>query len=113
MPYGGGSIATSSGSQDISGTVATFPWSPQAGNSNLMLQNINDGAFFALEMSTSLGWNEDFPPEDYPQNIPVSCSRAFLKHPSNIIYRNCLVPASRCHFHKFRHCLLHLVLHRQ
>ncbi|EZF26853.1 hypothetical protein H112_01036 [Trichophyton rubrum D6] len=70
MPYGGGSIATSSGSQDISGTVATFPWSPQAGNSNLMLQNINDGAFFALEMSTSLGWNEDFPPEDYPQNIP-------------------------------------------
>ncbi|EZF33413.1 hypothetical protein H109_00671 [Trichophyton interdigitale MR816] len=35
-----------------------------------MLQNINDGTFPALGMSTSLGWNESFLPEDYPSEYP-------------------------------------------
>ncbi|KAG5209894.1 C6 zinc finger domain-containing protein [Trichophyton interdigitale] len=70
MPYGGGSVATSSGPQDSSSTVATFPWSPETGNADLMLQNINDGTFPALGMSTSLGWNESFLPEEYPSEYP-------------------------------------------
>ncbi|EGE04395.1 C6 zinc finger domain-containing protein [Trichophyton equinum CBS 127.97] len=75
MPYGGGS----------SSTVATFPWSPETGNADLMLQNINDGTFPALGMSTSLGWNESFLPEDYPSEYPSELLSYFSQTPEQHI----------------------------
>ncbi|DAA76061.1 TPA_exp: putative C6 transcription factor [Trichophyton benhamiae CBS 112371] len=81
MPYNDGSIATSSGSQDSSSTVATFPWSPEVGNADLMLQNINDQAFPALEMSASMGWNESFLPENYPSEYHSELLSYFSQTP--------------------------------
>lgn len=69
-----------------SSTVATFPWSPETGNADLMLQNINDGTFPALGMSTSLGWNESFLPEDYPSEYPSELLSYFSQTPEQHNY---------------------------
>ncbi|EFQ98569.1 hypothetical protein MGYG_08937 [Nannizzia gypsea CBS 118893] len=69
MPFGGGSITTSSDSQDSS-SVAAFPWSPEVGNADLTLQNINNGGLPTFGLSSSLGWNDNFLTGDYPSEFP-------------------------------------------
>ncbi|KAM5436246.1 hypothetical protein McanCB21832_003068 [Microsporum canis] len=77
MPFSG-SLATSSSSHDSS-SVAAFQWSPEAGNVDVMLQNISDGALPALDLSTSLGWNENFLAGDYPTEIPSELFSLFAQ----------------------------------